>query len=70
MVAFISGGASGLGKATVVHLLSLGNKVAAADVNQKQLDELKNELNSDNLLTLKCDVCVEEEVKKAVEATV
>ena len=69
-VIFVSGGASGLGRATVKHMLSLNFRVAAADLSTENLSQLKLEANTPNLITFQCDVTVESNVKEAVEATV
>jgi NAD(P)-dependent dehydrogenase (short-subunit alcohol dehydrogenase family) len=69
LVLFITGGASGLGAATVRHFHALGAKVAIADLNEENMRLLKNELK-DRVITLKCDVTNEEDVKNAMEQTV
>lgn len=56
---FITGGASGLGEATVRELHALGANIAVADFNQERLDLLQNELK-ERILTIKCDVTKEE----------
>ena len=68
LVFFITGGASGLGEATVRLLHSLGCKIAISDFNEERLDLLKKELKS--ILCIKCDVTKEEDVKRAIEETV
>jgi NAD(P)-dependent dehydrogenase (short-subunit alcohol dehydrogenase family) len=68
-VFFITGGASGLGEATVREIHALGAKVAIADFNDERLELLKNELK-ERILTIKCDVTKEEDVKNAVDLTV
>lgn len=65
-VFFITGGASGLGEATVREIHGLGAKVAIADFNEERLETLRNELK-ERILTVKCDVTKEEEVKAAVD---
>jgi NAD(P)-dependent dehydrogenase (short-subunit alcohol dehydrogenase family) len=69
LVFFVTGGASGLGEATVRLLHSLGCKIAVADFNTERLDLLKNELK-DRILCVKCDVTKEEDVKNAIDLTV
>jgi NADP-dependent 3-hydroxy acid dehydrogenase YdfG len=56
LVSFITGGASGLGEATVRRFNKLGVKIAVADSNEKRMLELKKELNSENIHWIKCDV--------------
>ena len=68
-VFFITGGASGLGEATVRLLHSKGCKVAIADFNEERLNLLKTELK-ERLLTIKCDVTKEDDVKHAIDLTV
>ena len=68
LVFFITGGASGLGEATVSLLHMLGCKIAIADFNEERLDLLKKELKT-NILCIKCDVTKEEDVKRAIEET-
>jgi NAD(P)-dependent dehydrogenase (short-subunit alcohol dehydrogenase family) len=69
MVFFITGGARGLGGATVRRLHAAGAKIAIADINPDQLEEIKLELK-ERIITFVCDVSKEEDVKKAVEGTV
>lgn len=68
-VAIVTGGASGIGKATVKILVEEGAKVTVADMNQEALDAVKKEY-ADAVLTLKVDVSKEEEVKNMVSETV
>ncbi|MEX1143012.1 MAG: SDR family NAD(P)-dependent oxidoreductase [Thermoleophilaceae bacterium] len=67
--AFVSGGASGLGEATVRALAERGARVAIADVNDDKAKALADELG-ESALALHCDVTSEEEVKAAVDAAV
>jgi 3-hydroxyacyl-CoA dehydrogenase/3-hydroxy-2-methylbutyryl-CoA dehydrogenase len=68
-VFFLTGGASGLGEATVRLLHGLGAKIAVADMNEENLAKLKAELKT-NIITVKCDVTVEDDVKRAIDETV
>ncbi|TNV76104.1 hypothetical protein FGO68_gene9599 [Halteria grandinella] len=68
-VFFITGGASGLGEATVRELHAAGARVAIADMNVERMDLIKAELK-ERVVAFKCDVTKEEEVKAAVEGTV
>ncbi len=65
-VFFITGGASGLGEAAVREIHAQGARVAIADMNEERLNMLKNELK-ERVITMKCDVTKEEDVKKAIE---
>ena len=69
MICFVTGGASGLGEATVRMLHSQGASVAIADMNEERLDMLKTELK-ERILCLKCDVTKESDVQTAIEQTV
>ena len=69
LVAFVTGGASGLGEAAVRRLHSQGATVVIADMNTERLDILKNELKT-RVLTLLCDVSKESDVKDAIDKTV
>jgi len=48
--AVVTGGASGLGKATVKHLASLGAKVAIFDVSREAGEHFLKEMGSENVL--------------------
>ncbi len=69
LVFFITGGASGLGEQAVREIHALGARVAVADMNEQRLELLKNDLK-ERVLVVKCDVTKEEDVKKAIDATV
>jgi NAD(P)-dependent dehydrogenase (short-subunit alcohol dehydrogenase family) len=69
LVVFITGGASGLGEATVRLLHSLGCKIAIGDIDEERMKSIKSELK-ERILTIKCDITIEEQVKNAVEETV
>ena len=69
LVFFVTGGASGLGEATVRQLHASGARVSIADMNTERMDMIKGELK-DRILTFKCDVTNEEDVKNAIEGTV
>lgn len=68
-VAIVTGGASGIGKATVKVLLEDGAKVTVADMDQKGLDAMKQEYG-DAVHTVKVDVSDEAQVKNMIEETV
>lgn len=69
-VAIITGGASGIGLATVESFLNKGSKVVLSDYNeeegQKQAERLKDK---GDVIFIKADVSKEEEVKGLIEQT-
>src|SRR5438270_6325669 len=67
--ALVTGGASGLGAATVRMLAARGAKVAIADVNEKTGNELAQELGS-NVIFLKTDVTDPAQVAATVDSAV
>ena len=69
LVAFITGGASGLGASTARRLHGQGAKVCIADMDELMMDKMKHELG-DGLITAKCDVSKPEQVKQAVAHTI
>ncbi|MFI3261157.1 MAG: glucose 1-dehydrogenase [bacterium] len=71
-VAIITGGASGIGKATAELYLKSGAICLVADINEENLDIFKSELSeySDKLLTLKIDVSKKEEVEKMIDIAI
>ncbi|MCX7310304.1 MAG: SDR family NAD(P)-dependent oxidoreductase [Alphaproteobacteria bacterium] len=70
MVAFITGGGTGMGLSHARVLATRGAKIAITDFKQENLDRAKIELQRDNLdvLCLKADNRVVAEVKAAVAA--
>jgi NAD(P)-dependent dehydrogenase (short-subunit alcohol dehydrogenase family) len=68
-VALVSGGASGLGEATVRHLHSLGASVVIADRDVARGQALAAELG-DAVRFAECDVCNEDQAKAAVALAV
>ncbi|MCK8818059.1 SDR family oxidoreductase [Natroniella sulfidigena] len=68
-VAIITGGASGIGEATVRDMVQEGAKVIIADIADEKGQQLAEELNQSEKTTAYChvDVTKEEEVKKMVE---
>ena len=62
-VALVTGGASGLGEATVMNLVTQGSKVVVLDVNIERGQALVRELGSDTIVFSKTDVTSEQQVK-------
>lgn len=69
--AIVTGGASGIGEASVIQFAKEGAKVVISDMSQKG-KELSDKLNSEGYDTtfIPCDVSNEEEVKNLVSKTV
>lgn len=64
----MTGGASGIGRATVALMLERGWKVVAADLNQRAGEELIDQLGNDAELDfIRTDVSEEDQVRAAVE---
>ncbi len=72
-VAIVTGGASGLGLATVEAFVAKGAKVVIFDLNQQQGDEVANRLNAahgDSVRALTVDVTDETAVHAAIQQVV
>jgi NAD(P)-dependent dehydrogenase (short-subunit alcohol dehydrogenase family) len=69
-VAIVTGGASGMGRATVMRFLTEGAKVVVADLNEKNGAETqaiaKASGHGDNVAFIRCDVANEADVAAAV----
>lgn len=66
-VALVTGGTSGIGKEIVKELLDKGCKVATCySQNDDNANNLKNEINNDKLLIIKCDVSNETSVIRMI----
>lgn len=70
-VAFVTGGASGMGRAMVHSFAAAGMKVVAADIEQDALDALAKEFEGSNaeVVTLKVDVGDREAMEAAAAFT-
>ncbi len=68
-VAIVTGGASGLGEATVRRFVGLGVKVAIFDLNEEAGNKLADELGG-NAIFCKTDVTNESSVQKSIGACV
>ena len=69
-VAIVTGGASGLGRATVEAYVAKGAKVAIFDMNEANANEVIAELGADKVAFWKVNVADEASVKAAVEGVV
>ena len=69
-VAFVTGGASGLGYETVKVLVENGVKVGIADVNEDKGMEAEELLGTENVIFITTDVTDEQQVKEAIQKTV
>lgn len=65
-VAFVTGGASGLGEATVRKIVSKGGKAVVADLSEERGSILKEELG-ESILFIKTDVTKEKDVSNALD---
>ena len=70
-VAFITGGASGMGLAMARSFSAAGMKVAIADIEQAALDRVQAEFDKTNaeVITLKVDVTDRDAMEKAAQET-
>ncbi|MBE9546953.1 MAG: 3-hydroxyacyl-CoA dehydrogenase [Proteobacteria bacterium] len=68
-IAVVTGGASGLGEATVRNLVSGGARAAILDIQVDKGETLANELG-DNVIFTNADVTSEENVQAAIDKTV
>src|SRR5699024_2136714 len=73
-VAFVTGGAGGIGSATCERLLAEGAHVVVADINKEAADEVVAALNErhgeNRALSVKMDVTKEAEVMTAIQSAV
>lgn len=68
LVCMVTGGASGLGRATVENFIRQGCKVVVCDLPNSGGNKLAQELNTKNLIFSPTDVSSETDVTKALEA--
>jgi 3-hydroxyacyl-CoA dehydrogenase / 3-hydroxy-2-methylbutyryl-CoA dehydrogenase len=66
IVAVVTGGASGLGEATVVNLVENGAKAAILDLSEEKGQALVEKLGSDNVIFVKTDVSSEADAQNAI----
>ena len=63
----ITGGASGLGEATLRNFVAQGAKVAILDLNADNANKLVDELGSDNVLFINTNIMEEQPVIDAID---
>ncbi|KAF2165250.1 hypothetical protein M409DRAFT_56121 [Zasmidium cellare ATCC 36951] len=66
----VSGGSSGIGLALSKSLVQKGAKISICDVVQANLDNATKEMNSNDVLAIKCDVRNSSEVRSWIDATI
>ena len=71
-VAVVTGGASGIGAATVKALAAEGARVVAADIDSGPLKKMEEEVSEGghSFLALRVNVAAEEDVKEMIDKTV
>ncbi len=71
-VAFITGGASGIGAGTARRFIEEGAKVAIADLQQEEGEKMQKELAGDGgqVIFIQCDVTDPKSVERAIQQTV
>ena len=65
-IALVTGGASGLGQATVEEFVSKGAKAVILDINEDNAKKIIDNLGEDNVLFISTNIMEEEPVVKAV----
>jgi len=65
--ALITGGASGLGEATVRYFFEHGANVVLLDINEQRGKEIAEELG-DRVIFAKADVASESDIQRAIDA--
>lgn len=69
-VAFITGAASGIGRATVIRFIQAGAKVAIVDLNLEDAEQLASLIGEERAIGISADVGNEDEMKRAYEQTI
>lgn len=70
LVCLVTGGASGLGRATVERLVSQGAKAVICDMNKDWGNELATKLGKSKAVYVKTDVSNEADVQSAIKAAI
>ena len=68
-VTLVTGGAQGIGLATVGLVLERGGRAIALDKNTAALENVRSSFPSDSVLALECDVTQEDDIQAAVDQT-
>lgn len=68
-VSLVTGGASGLGKATVLRLVQQGSKVVLCDLPTSKGNEVAQEIGNENVIFAPTDVTSETDVQSALDLT-
>ena len=65
-VALVTGGASGLGRAAVEHIVANGGKAAIVDINEEKANDVIAQLGDENVIFINTNVMEEDSVKNAL----
>ena len=65
-IALVTGGASGLGQATVEEFVSKGSRVVILDINEENAKKIIENLGEDNVLFISTNIMEEEPVVNAI----
>jgi len=65
--AVVTGGASGLGEATVIEIVKNGGKAVIFDLSEERANQLINQLGEDHVLFVETDVSSEESIRAAID---
>lgn len=63
----ITGGAGGIGKSFVVKVKDYVGSIAVIDINAESINEMKNSIESENIIYYNTDISVYDELKKNIE---
>ncbi len=68
-VVYLTGASSGIGYSLAHHLAKEGCKIALIARSEDLLEKLFNEIKSADLITIQCDIGIEEKVRESIEKT-
>jgi len=69
-IALVTGGASGLGEATVINIIENGGKAVILDLSQEKANAIIEKYGNENVLFVPTNVTKEEEVRHAIDQAV